>query len=138
MSVRRIVFKSWLGLIVPAQAGRGAMRRARGLAVMGALGLALAGPAYAQRSGIPVPLPVVDSNSAAFQGVVAVTPGTPTAALRSIGFVITTAGPVTLTLADGSTITLALSASPSLQTLPFAVTSVALGSGTAGQFWNLK
>lgn len=82
--------------------------------------------------------PVTDINSAAFQGVVAITPGTATTALRSLGFIVTTAGNVTLTLADSSTITLALAASPQFQTLPFAVTNVALGSGTAGTFWNLK
>lgn len=84
------------------------------------------------------PMPTVDANGAAFQGVVTITPGTPVAAARSLGYVCTASGNVTLTLADGSTVTLALQASTSLQTLPFAVTNVTLGSGTAGSFWNLK
>ncbi len=92
----------------------------------------------AQGSAGAAAWPVTDINSAAFQGVVAITPGTATTALRSLGFIVTTAGNVTLTLADASTITLPLAASPQFQTLPFAVTNVALGSGTAGTFWNLK
>ncbi len=84
------------------------------------------------------PLPAVDANSAAFQGVIAITPGTATTAERSLGFICTTSGTVTLTLADGSTITLGLIASSAFQSLPFAVTNVALGSGTAGTFWGLK
>ncbi len=89
-------------------------------------------------SGAATPSYVLDANSAAFQGVVAITPGVPTAAQRSLGFVCTAAGPATLTLADGSALTLSLAASPSFQSLPFAVTNVALGSGTAGSFWGLK
>ena len=86
----------------------------------------------------PVSGTIADSNSAAFQGVVALTPGTAYTPLRSLGFVCTGAGNITLTLADGSTITLGIVASTTLQTLPFAVSQVALGSGTAGTFWNLK
>lgn len=82
------------------------------------------------------PLPVTDSASAAFQGVIAITPGTPVTAARSLGFVCSTGGTVTLTLADTSTITLTLTQSTSLQTLPLAVVNVALGSA-AGQFWNM-
>ncbi len=81
---------------------------------------------------------VVDANSAAFQGVVAIVPGTPTNAQRSLGFVCTASGNATLTLADGSLLTLGLVASPSFQSLPFAVTNVVLGSGTAAVFWGLK
>ena len=94
--------------------------------------------------GLPRPvsdqsrLPVLDPNAAAFQGVAAITPGTPTTAQRSLGFICTASGAVTLTLADGSTITLGLAASTAFQSLPFAVTNVALGSGTAGSFWGLK
>lgn len=83
------------------------------------------------------PLPTADAANAAFSGVVAITPGVAVAAARSLGFVITTGGTVTLTLSDASTITLTLAASPQLQTLPFAVTNVALGTA-AGTFWNLK
>lgn len=86
-------------------------------------------------SGTPA---VADTNSAAFGGVVAMTPGTATTALRSVGFVITAAGNVTFTFADGSTITLAEPASTAFTTLPFSVTTVALGTGTAGTFWELK
>ena len=87
----------------------------------------------------PVSGTIADSNSAAFQGVVAITPGTATTALRSLGFIITAAGNVTLTLADNSTLTIPLQTSGgAFQVLPFAVTNVALGSGTAGSFWNLK
>ena len=81
---------------------------------------------------------VADTNSAAFGGVVVMTPGTATTALRSVGFVITTAGNVTFTFADTSTITLAEPASPAFTTLPFSVTTVTLGTGTAGTFWELK
>ena len=84
------------------------------------------------------PLPCSDSNSAAFQGVAQITPGTPVTAARALGYLCTGVGNVTLTLADGSTITIPLVASTALQILPFAVTNVALGSGTAGTFWNLK
>ena len=80
----------------------------------------------------------VDGNSAAFQGVVAITPGTATPAQRSLGFVCISSGPVTLTLADASTLTLTLAASASFQSLPFAVTNVVLGTGTAATFWGLK
>lgn len=84
------------------------------------------------------PLPVTDAANAAFQGVVLLTPGTAATALRSVGYVITAAGTVSFTLADGSSITLSLPASAQLQMLPFAVTEVVLGTGTAGTFWNLK
>ena len=81
---------------------------------------------------------VSDTQSAAFQGVVAMTAGTSYTPQRSVGFVCTAAGPITLILADGSTITLGITASPAFQSLPFAVASYTLGAGTAGTFWNLK
>lgn len=84
------------------------------------------------------PLPVADANGAAYQGVVPITPGTPVAPLRSLGYVVTVSGDVTLTFADGSTMPLYLAAAPTFQTLPFAITLVVLGSGTAATFWNLK
>ncbi len=87
-------------------------------------------------SNFPATQTVADTNSAAFQGVVAITPGTAVAAARSLGFVITTAGTVTLTLANGSTLTIALPVA-GFSTLPFAVTNITLGTGTAGSFWNL-
>lgn len=82
---------------------------------------------------------VSDSQSAGFGGVVAITPGTPVAAQRTLGYICTVAGNITLTLADTSTITLPIAvAGGNFQTLPFAVTNVALGGSTAGTFWNLK
>ena len=84
------------------------------------------------------PPTVADSNSAAFLGVITLTPGTATTAGRSIGYICTTAGNITLTLTNGSTITLPIqTAGGQFQTLPFAVTNVSLGSGTTGTFWNL-
>jgi hypothetical protein len=83
------------------------------------------------------PMPVIDINGAAFQGVVPISPGIPVLPARSLGFICTTAGNVTLTLADNSSITLAIPASTSFQSLPFAVTNVVL-AGAAGIFWNLK
>lgn len=84
------------------------------------------------------PVPTSDANGAAFLGVVAITPGTPFIAGRSIGFVITNAGNVTFTFSDSSTLTVAMAVNTSLQTYPFAATNIALGSGTAGSFWNFK
>jgi hypothetical protein len=83
------------------------------------------------------PLPTADANGAAFQGVSVITPGTPITAARSVGFVLTTGCTETFTLADASTIALALTSSTSLQTLPLAVTNVA-ANGCIGTFWNLK
>lgn len=96
------------------------------------------GDLAAIRAAVGGTLKTADANGAAYQGVVAITPGTATPALRSLGYICTTAGNVTLTLADGSTITLGLAVATTFQTLPFAVTNVALGTGTAGTFWNLK
>ena len=83
--------------------------------------------------------PVADTNSAAFMGVVQLTPGssTPATPARGLGFVCTAAGTLTITFANGSTMALPIAASPILQTLSFAVTTVALSNGAAGTFWNL-
>jgi hypothetical protein len=81
---------------------------------------------------------VNDPNSAAFGGAITVTPGTPFTAGRSIGFVCTTAGNITVTLSDASTMTFPIVVSASLQTLPLAATNIALGGGTGGTFWSLK
>jgi hypothetical protein len=83
-------------------------------------------------------LAVTDSNSAAFQGSTLITPGAAFTAGRSVGFVCTAAGNITLTLPDGSTMTFGISVNPDLQTLSFAATNLALGSGAAGTFWSLK
>ena len=91
--------------------------------------------------GIPggVPMPTADANGAAFGGVIAVPPGTPVTAGRSLGFVCTSAGNVTLTFADSSTLTMGIAtANAAFQTLPFAVIQVTLGTGTSASFWNLK
>ena len=85
-----------------------------------------------------LPSYVLDTNSAGFQGVVPITPGSATPPQRSLGFVCTSSGPVTLTLADASTLTIGLAASPAFQSLPFAVMNLTLGAGTAGTFWGLK
>ena len=82
--------------------------------------------------------PVADSNSVAVQGVVPITPGTATTPLRGIAFYCTAAGNITLTLADNSTMTFPIAASPILQTIGFAVGNIALGTGTAGMFWGTK
>jgi len=77
--------------------------------------------------------------SASYQGVVSITPGSLTTPGRAIGYVCTAAGNITLDLVDGSSITLPIStAAGAFQVLPFAVSNLALGTGTAGQFWNLK
>ena len=88
-------------------------------------------------------LPVADGNSAAFQGVVPITPGATAASapLRGVGFVVTVAGNVTFTFADGSSLTIALQvAGGGFQSLPFAVTRVSYpASGAAvGSFWGLQ
>ena len=59
-----------------------------------------------------------DSNSAAYQGVVAITPRTATTPLRGLGYICTTAGNINLTLADSSTITLPIQTA-SGQSRPF-------------------
>lgn len=95
------------------------------------------GGAASHVTNFPTSWTVTDPYEAPFQGVVPITPGTPTTALRSVGFVITSAGNVTFTFSDGSTLTLALPVG-GFTTEPFAVTNVALGTGTAGTFENLK
>lgn len=73
---------------------------------------------------------VYDANNAPYSGVVALTPGTPTASLgRSIGIVCTVAGNVSLTLQDGSTYVVPVAVG--FQTLPFAVTQVNTSGTTA-------
>lgn len=90
-------------------------------------------------NGSPVtasnPNPVLDANNSAFQGVVIITPGTPFSPGRSIGFVLSSGCTETITMLNGSTISLALQASTGLQTLPFAASNVS-PSGCAGTFWN--
>ncbi len=66
-----------------------------------------------------------------------ITPGTAFAAGgRSLFFVCTTAGTITVTFsANGRQVTFPIIASPALQSYPFNLTNVALGTA-AGTFWN--
>ncbi len=86
----------------------------------------------------PVSGTIADSNSAAVQGVVAITPGTATTPLRGIAFYCTAAGNITLTMADGSTMTFPIAANPVLQIIGLSVSNITLGTGTAGTFWGTK
>ena len=83
-------------------------------------------------------MPVSDGNSAVWQGVVPITPGTATTPLRGLVFYCTASGAMTMTLADGSSMTFPIAASTSLETLDFAVAQIALSGGAAGTFWGLK
>ncbi|WP_158933010.1 hypothetical protein [Acidisphaera sp. S103] len=83
--------------------------------------------------------PVSDINSAAFAGSTVITPGTAISTPgRSIAFVCTTSGSITITLPDSSSMTFPIIASASLQTLPFNPTLLTLGSGTVGTFWTVR
>lgn len=82
-------------------------------------------------------LATADANGAAYQGAVPIASGTPFTAGRGIGYVCTSAGTMTLTLANSSSIAVPIIASPGLQTLPFAATGLVLSGGAAGSFWNL-
>jgi hypothetical protein len=82
---------------------------------------------------------VSDLNNAAYQGAVLLTPGAPAVApLRSLGYECTASGTLTVTFPDSSTLAIPITAGSGFQSLPFAVTQVALSNGAAGQFWNLK
>jgi hypothetical protein len=90
---------------------------------------------------------VADSYSAPTQGIVLYTFTTgpnntqnsnTQPALRGFGFICTVGGPITITFADGSILPFNIVASPQPQVLSFAVVSIALGSGTAGTFFNTK
>lgn len=71
-------------------------------------------------------------------GATAITPGTAFTASRAIYYVCTSAGNVTVTLLNGSTMTFPIAVSATLQTLPFEATNLSLGSGTAGTFWSAQ
>jgi hypothetical protein len=108
-------------------------------AVSGAVSVSNLPATQAVSGNVTVSGTVADSNSAPFLGVAQLTPGgAAVAAQRSVGFVCAAGGNATFTFPDASTITLALAPSAQLQTLPFAVTGVSLGTDTAGTFWNLK
>ena len=109
---------------------------AAGAATIGGVNIEIGGVA-AGTAGNPVV--TADANGAAFQGVVALASGgAAVAAARSIGFICTASGTLTLTLADGSSIAVPIVAATNFQTLPFAVTAMVLSGGAAGSFWNLK
>ena len=83
-----------------------------------------------------VALTVSDSQSAAFQGAVAMTIGTTYAAQRSVGVLCTVAGNMSLTLANGSTITLPVY--QGWQTFPFAATAInSSGTTATAIYYNL-
>lgn len=80
-----------------------------------------------------------DTNSAAFVGAVSITPGTPVTAARSLAYLCTGAGTVTLTYADTSTQTVTLPAATyPFATIPSAVTNVTLGTASGCTFWNMQ
>lgn len=82
---------------------------------------------------------VTDTNNATYAGVVSITPGTAVAAQRSLAYVCTGQGTVTLTYADASTMTVTLPANGyPFSEIAGAFTNVALGSATGCTFWNRK
>ena len=105
---------------------------------------ATAGTAIDPSTGSPCaigssPTCLGDTNDSAFGGVVPLTVGTPdTQARRSLGFVCTSSGSLTLLLPDGSSITVPIQGSPYFQTLPFATFEVSAGTATCANIWNLK
>ena len=111
-----------------------------GLPIGAAIGLALlisnAAMAVPHRDTDGDPLANVYSTiDAPFSGVVAMTVATTYAAQRSVGAYCTSAGVMTLTLSDASSIVLPLAVG--WQTFPFAATAVASATGTC-TFSNLK
>lgn len=94
-------------------------------------------PAHPNPQASDLATEVEDVNSGPYQSATLITPGTPLPPGRAFGFVCTTAGTVTLTLSEGGTITLPIQAQAALQTLPFAVTNLVLGTAV-GSFWNLN
>ena len=80
---------------------------------------------------------VVDTNSAAFLGAVAMTVGATYAAQRSIAALCTAGGNMTVTFADASTLVVPVAVG--FQTFPFAVTAVNTSGTTATcTYANLK
>lgn len=105
---------------------------------LAALPALTAGAAAIGTVGVTGNVSVTDASGAAFQGSSVITPGTAMIAGRSFAYVCTGAGNITITLPDASTMTFGIAASTDLQTLPFAVTLLTLGSGTAGTFWIVR
>ena len=80
-----------------------------------------------------------DTNDSAFGGAVALTVGVAdTQARRSLAFQCASSGGVTVTYADGSTMTWQVVGSAATQTLPIAVTEVDAAPASCTNFWNLK
>lgn len=80
---------------------------------------------------------VSDTQSAPFQGAVAMVVGTAQTAQRSVGILATAAGNVAMTLADASTITLPVYIG--WQTFPFAATAInSSGTTATATYFNLK
>lgn len=90
---------------------------------------------------LPKSTPASIGDNGAFQGAVAMAPGTTYPAQRSIGIIATQSGNVALTLADGSTIVLPVIGTSTglFQSFPFAVTAVNTSGTTAtATYYNLK
>ena len=83
------------------------------------------GDGKAVTASAATPLPITDLP---FSGVVAMTVGSPVAAQRSIGANCSAGGSATIVMADGSSVTVPLSAG--WQTFPFAATQVAATTAT--------
>lgn len=71
-----------------------------------------------------------DVNNTGFIGASTITSGTAFTAGRSIGFICTTSGTITVVFQDTSTLTVNVTADPSFQTLPFVATNVTVNSPT--------
>jgi len=96
-------------------------------------------------NGAPVsvtnPLNVIDSNSAAYQGVVLFTGSSgvlTAAAQRGVIFICTASGTATMTFPDGSTLPVPIQSGSAIQNLPYSVTQIVLSNGAAGTFWGGK
>lgn len=126
--------------------------RARKLLVMAGALAALASPAFAQTdpnahgpfdTNQPQTAPQGTPSAPYFykaQGytsAAAITPGTAFPASVAIGYVVTTAGTVTVTMAGGGTVTFPVAATTTLQMLPLSITNITLGTAV-GTFWSMK
>ena len=115
------------------------MRRALLLAglVLPLLGhAAIAGSLGTASTASGVPQAVTDPSNGPVIDMVPIVPGTPFAPGRQIGFVATTSGTITITLASGRVVpNIPIIASASLQTLGLSVSNITLGTAV-GTFWN--
>jgi type 1 fimbria pilin len=92
----------------------------------------LVAPMLAQAQQVQLTWPPSYSQSSA------ITSGTSYAPARGIGFVLTAAGTITVTLLDGSTIAIPVTGTGTWQTLPYATTKIVLSGGAAGTFYALN